>query len=380
VRCDEQRAARPSLPRTIMTAPATWQLTHTFPQLRCPPRLALGQWPTPVDTFRLHWEGRTTALWVKRDDRCSPLYGGNKVRKLELLLADASAKGHRTVWTVGAVGSNHCLATAIMAEHVGLSSNILHFPQPPSPVVTRNLCAIAATNANLDLAALPVMTANLLRHHIRNWLSVQAQKTYYIPAGGSSPLGALAFVEAAAELQRQIDAGLLPLPQRIYVAAGTCGTFAGLWLGCALLELPIEVIGVRVVDRVICHRRLVKNLAAQILGLLRDHHVRSPARELVRRPLRLLHDHFGRGYGQATPEGVAAIEAMAAAGGPQLEPTYTGKALAGALRDCALRPPKGPVLFWNTYNSRPLTTLDLAQCRSRVPSPYHPFLDTSPHP
>ena len=125
------------------------------------PHLPLGELPTPVERLALPARGE---VWVKRDDLSALAYGGNKIRKLEFLLADATARGCEAVWTLGAIGSHHALATALYAEPAGLDTHILHFPQPLTEHVRQVLLA---------LSGLKNTSVTLLRH--RNLLPLARQ-------------------------------------------------------------------------------------------------------------------------------------------------------------------------------------------------------------
>ena len=166
--------------------------------------------------------------------------------------------------------------------------------------------------------------------------------------GGSSPLGTAGYVSAALELRAQIDAGLLPCPDAIYVALGSGGTAGGLALGCALAGLSCEIIAVRVVERALANMALVRLLMRRTRGLLRLDGDRP--RITIRK------GYLGRCYGDPTPGSRRACQAVADAEGLRLETTYTGKAMAALMDDCARRPGR-TVLFWNTYNSQDTSAL-----------------------
>jgi D-cysteine desulfhydrase len=327
--------------------------------LRAPtlPHVDLGLRATPVR--RLDLPG--TDLWVKDDGRAAPLYGGNKARKLPFLLADALQRGHRSVSTVGAVGSNHALATAVHARRLGMQAHILHFAQPSTPHVWANLQAVAAQAHGLTLAGpihrIPLAAARMrLRHPDRAW----------IPGGGSSPTGCLGFVNAGLELGLQITAGALPCPTRVVVAAGTAGTMAGLILGLALARLPsVHVVGVRVVDPPLCTAAHVRRLLAGTRNLLQRHDVRLPH---AQPPWTLDGAWLGAGYGVPTPAAEKALR-TARAFGLTTETTYTAKAFAAALASAS----DGPVLYWHTLNAQPLEPL-IGTPPAPIPSPYWPWV------
>ena len=306
------------------------------------PRLRLGALPTPVEELPgLARALGVGALWVKRDDLSGSLYGGNKVRKLEWLLADAAARGRERLATVGGVGSNHVLATALYARPLGLSLDAAVFLHPKS----------AASERAVRVA----LSAGVRYHVARSAASLPAAMVaaragrpapLWIPAGGSSALGSLGYVDAALELAGQIAAGACPRPDAIVLPLGSGGTVAGLLIGLALAELDIPILAVAVVHRLITNRSATRRLAARTAALLGRRGLVVPGGP---RPLEVVHDAFGRGYAHPTPPGAQAILA-AAASGLRLETTYTGKALA-ALAARSGRFARATVLFWNTYSS-----------------------------
>ncbi|HDP35458.1 MAG TPA: pyridoxal-phosphate dependent enzyme, partial [Candidatus Hydrogenedentes bacterium] len=218
-------------------------LRHTLPHL------ALGALPTPVerlDKMEETLNACDTELHIKRDDLSGNPYGGNKVRKLEFLLAHAVAHGYKEVLTFGAAGSNHALATALYAKPLGLRCISMLVPQPNSHGLRKNLLLSLHAGAELHYAPGMVPTAfatikQLCVHKIR-----AGKLPYMIPPGGSSPLGLIGFVNAALELRDQIEAGMLPEPDSIYAASGTMGTVVGLLLGLQAAGLPTQVVAVRV--------------------------------------------------------------------------------------------------------------------------------------
>ena len=353
---------------------ADLELHRRFPGTRDLPHLPLAKLPTPVERVSsLEEKVGLRQLWVKRDDLSGARYGGNKVRKLEFLLAHAVAEGRDSVWTVGAVGSHHVLATALYCREVGLEPHALHFPQPITDHVREVLRALTTTRPTLQLVdskhALPI---HLARQHIRDWLA-GAESPYYIPGGGSSPRGVLGYVNAALELARQIDNGELPAPEAIFVAAGTCGTLAGLVLGCRLAELPTRVVGVRVVDKILANPVVAAKLANDAAVLLEGYGVACP--RISPLEIEIIDDQIGSGYGEPTPAGQRAMDLFDSHVDLELDPTYTAKAFAGLIDQCsANRSPLHNVLYWHTLSSADLSDLIAkAQVDQDLPALYKQF-------
>ncbi len=352
------------------------ELIRRFPQASAIPHVELGDLPTPVESLdELGAEVGIDQLWVKRDDLTSSLYGGNKVRKLEFLLGHAKAEGRRQVWTVGAIGSHHVLATSLFARELDIEPRALHFPQPLTDHVCEVLQALSTTRPDLELVdSKNVLPVKLAQRRVRDWLS-RSKDPYYIPGGGSSPRGVLGYINAAFELARQIDDGELPEPEVIFVAAGTCGTLAGLTLGAKMAELSCEVIGVRVVDKVLANSLVTANLANRAGRLLAEFDIEVP--RIRARDVTLLDEQFGPGYGEETPEGLAAIELALRYAPFELDPTYTAKAFAGLLAHCRdSSPPPSRVLYWHTLSSADLGELvEGADIEGDLPEKYQKFFD-----
>lgn len=330
-------------------SPNDLALFRAWPALRERlPRRRFVDEPTPVEPFRL--EGLPPGrFFVKRDDRCCRLYGGNKPRKLEFILGHALERGAERVVTTGAFGSHHALATSVLARSAGLKTSLVLVPEPLSDEVACTLALDAAHGAELvyagSVARAGLATAALLS---RSFLGGEAP--YLIPTGGTSAHGIIGFVSAALELAEQVEAGILPAPAEIWVPVGSGGTVAGLVLGLQLAGLCTRVRGVLVTDILPPSPRRLARLANECLALLRGLAPEIPAASVEPKHFRLDSSELGPGYGVSTPAAAAALEA-AAAGDLQLETTYSAKCLAGLMaanRSGEL--PHGPVLFWNTHN------------------------------
>lgn len=295
--------------------------------------------PTPVRQL----EGVGADVWLKDDSHSGKRYGGNKVRKLEWSLADLASKGTRTVLTVGGLGTNHGLATAIYARELGMKVVLLLVDQPLTDEVEANLAAMRATGAKVVLAHTPrralALAPLLLARHTRG------RMPGVLPVGGSNPFGVLGFVEAAFELAEQVHAGELPEPRRIVVAVGSGGSAAGLLLGCRLAGLDCEIQGILVNDKTKISEQTITRMAVRSADLLRK---RGAASDPVKLPGLTLDRRFlGEGYGHRTFDGDEATE-LFAADGVRLDPVYTAKAAASLL---AARPERtGPTLFWHTHS------------------------------
>lgn len=340
--------------------PSDLALFRAFPGLRERlPRRPFVLSPTPVEPLPLAGVP-AGQLFVKRDERSCPLVGGNKPRKLEFWIGRALAQRARTLVTTGGLGTNHGLATTILGRAAGLRTVLVLVHQPPTPAVRRTLCLQQAYGAELIYGgsvagAACALLAVLARERWRGGRPLR------VPTGGSSPLGDVGFVSAALELAEQVRAGALPEPSRLFVPVGSGGTLAGLVVGLRLAGLRTRVAGVRVSDILPPPRRWLARAARATLRGLRRLDPSVPALDVEPRDFDLLRGHVGPGYGAATPEAHAALDAAAACG-LALDPTYSGKCLA-AIRAESLAGTlgAGPVLFWNTCNA-----VDLAAAAPRT--------------
>jgi len=316
------------------------------------PWIDLGGLPTPVSRVDALGERLgLTDLRVKGDDLAGEVYGGSKARKLEHLLADALGREADGVLTFGGVGSNHALATAIHARRHGLGCVLMLLPEPPSEHARVHLLAEQRVGCELVRATgadVRDVDAALARRSDRDGLDV-------IPMGGTTPLGNAGYVNAAFELAEQCAEGLLPVPDVIYVALGTCGTAAGLYVGLRAAELPTRLVAVRASNPGMGSMR---HLGFQIEATASYLHGLDPSFPEVEADASLLHlEHgfAGAGYAIPTEAGARAATLAAELAGVELDSTYTAKAFAALVHD-APRLAGQSVLFWNTYDARPVST------------------------
>lgn len=289
-------------------------------------------------------------LWVKRDDLAAEPYGGNKVRKLSFVLADAKRRGCRRVVTFGGYGSNHALATAVHAKRLGLDVVLDLLPEPVTDHVRHNLLAAASFGAELRLASVASIDRMLRRTRRTPLLDPE---TYVIPPGGTCLLGNVGYVDAAFELRDQVDRGELPEPDVVWVAAGTLGTAVGLCVGLAAAGLRTRVHAVRTSSlRYVSERAWIRQAAettTHLQALCRQFpaFVFDPTRHV------LDHGYVGRGYALPTASGRRAEQITREASKLTLDSTYTAKVMA-ALAGRSASTKGQVVLYWHTYDGRPL--------------------------
>ena len=344
--------------------------------------MSLGLFPTPVERLT-GLEGMLPAgdLFIKRDDRSSDAYGGNKVRKLEFILAEALKRKKRHTVTFGYAGSNHSLAVAVFAKRLGLEPISLHIPQPNAKYVRKNLLLQASLGTELrhypNLPSIYLGTVLI----IGKCLLTTGKLPFIIPPGGSNEVGMLGMVGAVFELQGQIDDGLLPEPDLLYVPLGSCGTAAGIALGVKALGWKTRIRAIRVSGRKEASFRTVRKLfdgTAKRLGRLLPE---FPDVTLGEEDFEVYQEYLGQGYAHFTKEGMEAVRRLQESDGLRLEGTYSGKAMAALIDDGRKGKLAGKVtLFWNTYNSVDFEDKIERIDFRRLPREYHAYFTQEDQP
>jgi D-cysteine desulfhydrase len=279
--------------------------------------LMLAHLPTPLE--RADRLGAALALppgrlWVKRDDCTGLATGGNKVRKLQLFVADAIATGCDVLVSAGGPQSNHARSTAAAAAKVGLGCVLAFNSDPPGRTEANQLLDVVFGAERRFVGPMALDDLNALVELIADELRAQGRRPYVIPVGGSSALGASAYATAADEILADLGHDDL----MVITASASGGTQAGL---AARLGHD-RVIGIdagALADPVAAVRRLTVEVT-ELLGLP------APSSEP-----RIVHDQIGDGYGAATAACLSAILLAARTEGLLLDPVYSGKAMAGLM-------------------------------------------------
>jgi D-cysteine desulfhydrase len=282
-------------------------------------RVRLASLPTPLDRadrLAAALDMDPGALWVKRDDLTGLAGGGNKVRKLEYLCAEAVALDADVLVTGAGTQSNHCRMTAAAANRLGIDCTlVLDGPKPAHPTGNVLLDRLLGASVRwLEEEASLGKDIDIAIERAADELREAGRRPYAIPVGGSNALGGLGYVRAADELL-----GQLPDVETVVLATGSCGTHAGLVAGLGDHD---RVLGVRVGERR-SMERLVTSKAEAIAALA--------GRASPRGSCTMDHDRLGDGYGAVTQEALDAIELAARTEGLILDPVYTGKAMAGLI-------------------------------------------------
>ena len=346
-------------------------LFETYPELHDQiPWVSIIAKPTPVRQMTKLQEYLQTdePIWVKLDNLTSDKYGGNKVRKLEFLIADALHRKKHTIATMGGLGTNHGLATTIHGRAHNLQTLLYLTSQPVAPQVLQNLKLMHYYGAEL------VYAKNKRGVTLRFYLldRIRRRRTYWLPMGGSTRIGTLGYVNAIFELRTQIEEGLLPEPRWIFIPAGSVGTIAGIELGLRPIGLQTRVMGICVAPHLLARSSRVNSLVQSAFTLLK---LETEKGILNGEPQYELTDEFaGSGYGQPTKEGTEAIELAAQLEDLILDPTYTGKTLAGLIAHIHQGNP-GPILYWHTLNSVNLSAIANQVDYRDLPKSFHQFFD-----
>ena len=250
------------------------------------PRVRIANLPTPIEPLpRLSALLKGPRLMVKRDDLTGLAFGGNKVRKLEFVLAEAQSHGARTLITVGAAQSNHCRQTAALAARVGLDC-ILVLSGDPETQPNGNLLLDQMFGAEIVWTSREKREETLQRTFEAAWEA--GRRPYRIPLGASTPLGALGFEAAFQEFLVQAPE---PAVDWIVVASSSGGTQAGLALGARRASWTGRVLGISIDEPEDALKETVARLANEAADRLDDPARLSPADILVNT------DYLGDGYG-----------------------------------------------------------------------------------
>jgi len=288
-----------------------------------PKSIDLAQLPTPIEKLeRLSKIFEGPQIYIKRDDLTGVGMTGNKVRKLEFLLAEALQNKCDYVITCGGSQSNHARATAVAAAKVGLKS-LLVLRSSMSAPLEGNLFIGRLVGAEFEyITPEEYMRVDDVMLGIAEKLKAKGHKPYIIPEGGSNAVGSLGYLKATEELAHQIKSLKLRI-DHIVVPVGSGGTYAGLLLGKFLYDLPAQIHGINICDD---ESYFVKKISS----LLKDMQKRYKlALKIEQKDISIIDGYVGKGYGLSSQEEIDTIKKVARAEGVILDPVYTGKAMLG---------------------------------------------------
>lgn len=311
------------------------------------PRIELLGAATPIQKLKGLSKVVGRDIYIKRDDT-APLalaFGGNKLRKLEYLAADALRVEADTLVTAGAVQSNHVRQTAAVAAHLGLRCNALL----SNPTGTTDADYLHSGNRLLlDLLGTETEMVETL-DGIDEQLQVLAarlrcagRRPYVVPVGGSNPLGVLGYVRGGFELRQQVEAMGVDF-SAIVLASGSAGTHSGLAMALEHSMPATQIVGVTV-------SRTAEAQTLKVTSLVNETFEFLGIRNRSGQHIVLWDEYFAPQYGECNEDGKDTIRLLASTEGILLDPVYTGKAMAGLLAGIEFSRfnTDGPLLFLHT--------------------------------
>jgi D-cysteine desulfhydrase len=288
-----------------------------------PKRISLANLPTRIEELNsLSKTLQGPSIWIKRDDLTGCATSGNKIRKLEFVIADALEHKADTLITCGWVNSNHARATAVIAKKMGMKSILLLRGEKPS-VMHGNLFLDGLVGADIRyLSPAEYERRYEIIAEIVSELKKKNRVGYPIPAGATYPVGIWGYIKAAEEIKNQspdFDAILVPV--------GTGGTYAGLFIGKKLFDLKAEIYGVNVEEDEDYYRERITEIIEEWNGSF--HQPISYSREEIR----IIDGYQGKGYSQFGRNEIEVIKLLARTEGIILDPVYTAKAMRGLIEE-----------------------------------------------
>lgn len=292
--------------------------------------IKLAHRPTPIQEWQLDEATEPFKLYIKRDDQTGNLLSGNKVRKLEFILADAILKGSSCVITCGGLQSNHCRATAVAARRLGLKCHLLlrsHNLEEDAKVVTGNMLLNRIHGAKCHIVKYQSLAGGLNAKMLQlaDELKKQGEIPYIIPLGGSNNLGTFGIISSFLELMEQ---DVLKNFDDIVLATGSGGTLAGLAVANYLTGEKLRVHGVCVSDDADYFYKFIEE------NLLTYGMKRAKARQICD----VIEGYKQPGYSRTTPEDLDLLVTICQQSGILLDYAYTLKAVKGMLGEMKTNP------------------------------------------
>lgn len=294
---------------------------------RFPERISLAHLPTPIEHMSRLSSEYGVVLYTKRDDYTGSEISGNKVRKLEFSVAEALKQGADMLITCGGLQSNHARATAVAAVKTGIQSCLVLRGQPQEQPDGNYLLDLLL-GARIKFIS-PEQYAKQIQsvfQETKAELEKEGYKPYIIPEGASNGIGTFGYAAAVEEIARQ-EKELGVVFNKIVVAVGSGGTYAGLLLGSKLSGDQREIYGINVCDNADYFTDRIEKTLAEAQGYLED---QVP---IDRSQIRIIDGYTGPGYGLNDPRHLSVIKKVAQLEGLILDPVYTGKAMTGLLAE-----------------------------------------------
>jgi D-cysteine desulfhydrase len=297
-------------------------------QIIYPPRLTLAQTPTPLQLLRrVSSASGGPRIWVKRDDLTGSLLSGNKVRKLEFVLAQALAQNCDAIITCGGLQSNHCRATALLCAQLGLHCTLILRGEPQLPHDGNLLLDYLA---GAEVKTLPIESYQKNLHKLLKDTAAQlraaGKNPFVIPTGASDGIGLWGYVAACGELRDDFERYGIQ-PKHIVCATGSGGTQSGLTAGVALHDIDAKVWGVAVCDDEAYFQNKVH---ADLCDWQQRY---APPLDIESLLINVIDGYVGPGYAKADNDVFETIKYVARSEGLVLDPVYTGKAFHALLSE-----------------------------------------------
>lgn len=305
--------------------------------LKLPERLSLAQLPTPLQPLhRLRHEIGGPLIWLKRDDLTGTALSGNKVRKLEFIVAKAIHEGYGALITCGGTQSNHCRATALVAAQFGLKCHLILRDDSKSRSLedqalemagNRLLDSLSGASTSIHAPSEYFKQQEKLFDDVVENYAKQGLKALAIPTGGSDATGVWGYFAACEELKTDFETHNIS-PQAIITATGSGGTQAGLTAGALHYDLGCPVYGVNVCDNEEWFRKKVgQDLDSWAIEYLKN------SAWLENLEIHVIDGYVGEGYGRINQDVIDTIRQLAQSEAVLLDPVYTGKAFYGLLNE-----------------------------------------------
>jgi len=293
-----------------------------------PESFSFARIPTPITTLsRLSALFDGVEIFIKRDDLTGAPLSGNKVRKLDFVLADAASRQADTLITCGGTQSNHARATAVLAAQLGMQAILVLRGSPPeAPQANLLLDKLVGAHVRYITADEYRRVLPLMEQIAAEEAKYRGRKPYIIPEGASNALGSCGYIKAVQEIKDQQQAMGVEF-DAIVVPVGSGGTLAGLLMGKKLYRLKADVIGVCVCDSADYFTHKILDIAAEAKELFGDDFT------IDREDIHILEDYVGAGYAKSIPREIEVMLQVARTEGIILDPVYSGKAMTGLVNE-----------------------------------------------
>lgn len=310
--------------------------------VKYPKKLSLATTPTPLTPLkRLQSKYGGPLIWLKRDDLTGNLLSGNKVRKLEFILAKALADGVTAIITCGGVQSNHCRATAFAAAQLGLRCHLLLRGDQPQGAYSGNVFLDQLAGASLSFhSPLAFRQVDELFANQKALLESEGHNVLCIPVGGSDGMGVWGYINAVDELNNQVRHQKINV-KSVVCASGSGGTQAGLVLGAKLHKSPFTIFGINICDDAAWfENKITQDIRDWAKGFANGNCTQgvfgdSPDSIVSLSDIQMIDGYVGEGYAKASDALMNTISEVARLEGVVFDPVYSGKAFNGLLNEIA---------------------------------------------